>query len=529
MADTPGMATDGLSFWERAKRDPERTAIVPYGDEPVSGQTLLHRTNQIAHLLATSGLASGEVLAVMLPNGVEFVAWVLAGLQMGLYVTPINTRSTTRELGYIIEDSDAGALVSHADRRDIVAAAVVRAGSLMPSPSLPATKNVQLHLAKRFRGGVGPALLERRPGRLLLYTSGTTGRPKGVWRPLSEGDPDRAAVMESERLLSVFSNGNDVLEGPHLVVSPLSFGAPLMLALAAIHLGQALVLGPQSWDTEMVLRLIDQHRVSSTQMVPTMFQRLLRLSPETRSKYDLRSLRRVSHGGAPCDPATKRAMIDWVGPVVEEIYGSTEGGGTSISATEWLERPGSVGRPYGSAVIKILDDDGEELPTGVVGRVFLRTTPFQYLNDPDKTASRHVGDFYTVGDIGYLDEDGYLYLCDRESDVIISGGANVYPAEIESVLVSHPLVADAAVIGVPDMEWGERVHALVELLDPGNPELDSNLANELIAYCRERVTPAKCPKTLEFVQRGMLRFETGKLRRHELRQSARAAVDSTRQ
>jgi long-chain acyl-CoA synthetase len=284
--------------------------------------------------------------------------------------------------------------------------------------------------------------------------------------------------------------------------------------MAALHFGQTVVL-MDKWDAETNLRLIEQHKVTAVHFVPTMFHRMLRLPDETRASYDLSSLRSVVHASAPCPPDVKRAMLDWLGPIVWEYYSSSEVGGTRVSPQEWLDRPGTVGRPFPDAQMRILDDDGNDVPTGTPGLVYFKlATQFEYKGDPGKTAAARHGEFVTVGDIGYVDDGGYLFLCDRAAETIISGGVNVYPAEIEAALLTHPAVAEAAVIGVPDPEWGESVKAVIQLNEgaAASPELEA----ELIEHCRSRLARFKAPRSVDFVET-VPRNPSGKLLRRVLR------------
>jgi len=269
------------------------------------------------------------------------------------------------------------------------------------------------------------------------------------------------------------------------------------------------------WTPEGTLSLIEQHGVTNTHLVPTMFHRLLQLPDEQRTEYDVSSLKTVAHAAAPCPIAVKRQMIDWLGPIVHEYYASSEGGGTRVSAAEWLTKPGTVGRASPGAQIKILDESGAEVPAGTPGRVFmLLRDKFEYHNDPAKTSANRIGDFFTVGDIGYLDEDSYLFLCDRDVNTIIAGGVNIYPAEIEAALLSHPSVGDVAVIGVPNDEWGEEIKAVVQVA-PGISPSDA-LGSELLDHCRAHLAIFKCPRSVDFVE-ALPRQDNGKLYKRELR------------
>jgi long-chain acyl-CoA synthetase len=271
------------------------------------------------------------------------------------------------------------------------------------------------------------------------------------------------------------------------------------------------------WDAEETLRLVDKHKVTHTHVVPTMFHRLLALPDDVRAGYDLSSLRHILHGAAPCPVEVKRRTIEWLGPVVYEYYAATEGGGTFVDSHEWMAKPGTVGKPVEEGVVRIEDDRGDELPTGEIGTVYLRAAAqgkFRYHKDDEKTAASYHGDYFTVGDHGYLDEDGYLFLTGRIAELIISGGVNIYPAEVDAVLLTHPAVGDVGTIGVPDEEWGEKVVAVVE--PKAGAQATPELAAELVAWCRQRLAHYKCPRTIEFVAQ-LPRHDNGKLYRRKLR------------
>jgi len=301
----------------------------------------------------------------------------------------------------------------------------------------------------------------------------------------------------------------------HICGSPLYHTAVLVFAGGAIHAGHTVVL-MDKWAPDDMLRLIDTHRVTNTHMVPTQFVRLLSLPEDVRAKYDVSSLRHMVHAAAPCPPDVKHQMIEWWGPVIDEYYAASEGGGTIVFAEEWLERPGTVGKAWAISEIVILDDDGNELPAGEIGTVYIHmvTGNFEYFKDKDKTDRSRQGKFFTVGDVGYLDPEGWLFLSDRKTDMIISGGANIYPAEIESVLIMHPKVADVAVFGIPHDDWGEEVKAVVEPIEFGEagPELEA----EILAWSADKLAKYKTPRSIDFVEE-LPRDPNGKLYKRKLR------------
>ncbi len=433
-------------------------------------------------------------------------------MQAGLYLTCINFHLTGPEIAYIVGDCGAKALLVG---ERFAAAGRAAADELgFPAEGRLASGKIDgfVSLDDLVRGHSEAPPDDRSAGQAMLYTSGTTGRPKGVRRALSDIDPDTAAALSS-MLSTLF----DITPGPgaHLCAGPLYHAAPLAFGTAAVHLGQTLVLVDR-WDPEQTLQLIEAHRITTSHMVPTMFHRLLALPDEVKGRYDLSSLHSVIHAAAPCPVDVKRRMMEWWGPVIYEYYAATEGGGTYVNPAEWLEHPGTVGRPFPGAEIRIYDDDGHECPAGQPGTVYMGSPigQFEYHNDPKKTAETRRDGLFTVGDVGYLTSDGWLYLCDRKSDMIISGGVNIYPAEIEAVLLSHPKVGDAAVIGVPNDEWGEEVRAVVE--PASGVTADEGLAQDLLAHCREHLASFKCPRAVDF-RAELPRYPTGKLYKRLLR------------
>jgi fatty-acyl-CoA synthase len=358
------------------------------------------------------------------------------------------------------------------------------------------------------------ALGDEREGREMLYSSGTTGRPKGVRKPLPNtpfGDPSAAPVQVAQGIARYGIGPGKVYLSP----APLYHAAPLVYSMSVHRVGGTVVV-MERFDPQLCLDVIARHRVSHAQFVPTMFTRLLRLPEEVRADADLSSLEMVVHAAAPCPVTVKRQIIEWWGPIVHEYYAGTEDiGTTAITSQEWLAHPGSVGRPMDE--IHIVGEDGEELPTGGAGVVyFAGGRPFEYHNDPEKTESiSNSRGWRTLGDIGYLDRDGYLYLTDRLAHMIVSGGVNIYPQEAENVLIGHPGVADVAVIGVPDPEMGEAVLAVVQPTDPGSagPDLEA----ELLAFCRGELATYKCPRRVDFVDE-LPRDPNGKLYKRHLRE-----------
>jgi long-chain acyl-CoA synthetase len=499
-----------LGFWAIAEREPDRLAVVDPDHAHISYGELYREANRLAHGLRQRGLGNGDVLATVLPNGVEAVALTLATAQIGLYLVPANYHLTGAEIGYLLADSGAKALVAHersaaaattaADGKELVRFAVGEIAGFEPYAALTADQSAEL-----------PA--DRTAGALMTYTSGTTGQPKGVRRPLSGMDPHTAGEFGTF-LFQVY--GIPMLgDGAHLVTAPMYHTAVMNHVTAALHSGHAAVLMDR-WTPEDMLSRIDRHKVTSTHLVPTMFHRMLRLPAAERATYDVSSMTHAVHGAAPCPVATKREMVDWWGPVIYEYYAASEGGGTLATPADFEKKPGSVGRPWAISEIAVTDDDFNRLAPGEVGTVWIKmgAQTFRYHRDEEKTRRSWRDGFFTVGDAGYLDDDGYLYLCDRKSDVIIAGGVNIYPAEIESVLLQHPDVADCAVFGVPNDDWGEEVKAAVEPM-PGTAT-DPAQTERLIAYCRESLAAFKCPRSVDFVP-DFPRDPTGKVYKRRLR------------
>ncbi|MEW9549524.1 AMP-binding protein [Nonomuraea sp. NPDC050783] len=480
-------------FYAIAAAHPDRLAVIDTDGTRTTYGELLARVNQVAHGLRARGLGTGDVVAGVLPNGIDAVVMLLATGQIGLYYVPINWHLTEPEIAYILRDCDAGVVVT------------------APGFQVPGAETGTAGLAEGQPTGA-PA--DRTSGAVMWYTSGTTGFPKGVQRPLPGAEPEAVLPLYAWFLGEVV----DLRPGDetHLVTSPMYHSAPCAHTQFALHFGHTVVITPR-FDPENILELVERHRVSNAMMVPTMFHRMLQLPADVRARYDLSSLRQVIHTAAACPVAVKQQIMDWWGPVLYEYYGSTESAiAFAVKPHEWLARPGTVGRPVPTFEARILGEDGAELPPGEPGMIYVKssTSRFEYRKDPAKTAASMRGEWYTPGDIGYLDEDGYLFLCDRRTDLIVSGGVNIYPAEIEAALLEHPAVADVAVIGVPDEEWGHNVVALVQPAEGAEP--GPGLTAELLAHCEPRIARFKHPKVVEYRER-LPRTPTGKLSRSKVR------------
>lgn len=500
-------------FWSIAHHHPSAVAVIEASGKTVTRGELLADSHRLVHGLRARGLQRGDCVAMALPNGSEALALFMAATQAGMYLVPINWHLTAPEIAYVLQDSNAKVFVAS----ERVAKACREAADLAQLPS-----------SGRFAigeiAGFAPftTLLENQPtdvpadrtaGAAMTYTSGTTGRPKGVRRPVGVADPDKVAAAQSG-FLALFGilPGS---EGVHLVCAPLYHTAVLNFATNHLHLGHSVVL-MDKWTPEDALDVISRQRVTSSHMVPTMFNRLLKLDATARAKYDVSSLTHVIHSAAPCPIATKHAMLEWWGPCIYEYYSASEGGGTLATPEQWLKKPGTVGKAWPFSQIRILDDAKQPLPQGSIGSVWIRMGDyrFEYHKDAAKTAEAWNEGFFTVGDAGYLDEDGYLFLCDRKADMIIAGGVNIYPAEVEAQLVTHPSVLDVAVFGIPHADFGEEVKAVVQPV--AGVTADETLASELIAFLSERVAKYKLPRSIDFVAE-LPRDPSGKLYKRKLR------------
>jgi long-chain acyl-CoA synthetase len=487
---------------------PSKPAIVMGSGDHVSYSELERRVNQRAHALRTSGLVKGDTFAFVLENGPEFLATALAGLRSGLIVIPVSTLLTVREISVIVEDSGSKLLIiSPKATQSFVDLAKVPGLPNILCTGAPAngykswTDLCGVQLTTPLEGEV--------PGSEMLYSSGTTGRPKGI---VYRGLVGRARGGVSEAVMEVahmFGLSNQTV---YLCPAPLYHSAPYAWSIAVLRLGGTLVL-MERFDPQNALQLIAEYRVGVAQFVPTHFVRMLKLPRELRESYDISSLQMVIHSAAPCPIEVKRQVIDWVGPIVFEYFGSSEQYVlTMIGSQDWLDHPGSVGRCVNGR-LHICDENGIDVSTGTVGVIYSEGgMDFSYHNDPVRTAaSRNQRGWTTVGDVGYLDDEGFLYLTDRSAFLIITGGVNVYPQEIENLLVVHPAVADAAVVGVPDTEMGEIVTAVVQLINPdqGTPEF----ATELRLWLREQLSGAKVPRHIVFTN-SLPRLPTGKMKKH---------------
>ncbi|ORX00290.1 acyl-CoA synthetase [Mycobacterium triplex] len=484
-----------------------------------SGRVLTYRelddnSARLASALYAMGLRKGDVIAMVSDNAPEAFEIYWAALRSGLYITAVNWHLAADEAAYIVQDSGARVVIASHGVRELAE----RLHDLIPEVRQWYSFGgdvVGYRPYAELLAGAQARLADQPRGAEMLYSSGTTGRPKGIKPHLLPIQVDQPGDPLVGLLAHVFKISYDDV---YLSPAPIYHTAPLKWCGGIQALGGTVVL-MRRFDAEQALAAIQRYRVTVTQMVPTMFVRMLQLPAEIRDAYDISSLRMAVHAAAPCPPDVKDAMIDWWRPILVEYYGATEQHGTTVITTaEWKDKRGSVGKAA-LGVLHICDDDGNELPPGAIGTVYFErdVAPFEYHNDPEKTASSRHPDhpnWCTVGDIGYVDEDGYLFLTDRKAFVIISGGVNIYPQEVENVLTLHPLVFDVAVIGVPDPEMGEQVKAVVQLR-PGTTG-SAELADEIIGYVRDRIAHYKAPRTVDFIDE-LPRTATGKLVKRSLK------------
>jgi long-chain acyl-CoA synthetase len=495
-----------------ARSTPQKPAYIMAGSgEVVTYAELDALSNQGAQLFRAMGLLVGDGVSIMMENHPRYLEVLWAAERCGLRYTAISSRLTAGEVAYILQDSGAKALVTSQAMRDVATEAVKALPEvklLMCDEAVAPYNSFELERARHPATPVA----DETPGAAMLYSSGTTGRPKGVKRPLP-GGPLIVPDASSTPMTSAYGIGPDTI---YLSPAPLYHAAPLGWTMG-VHRQGGTVVVMEKFDPEECLRLIEKHRVTHVQFVPTHFVRMLKLPQDVRTKYDHSSLKVVFHAAAPCPVPVKEQMIAWWGPIIYEYYAGTEGNGrTTINTQEWLTHKGSVGRAMPPAELKICGEDGEPLPVRSEGLIyFAGGARFEYHNAPEKTAdSTNKYGWTTLGDVGWLDEEGYLYLTDRKSFMIISGGVNIYPQEIENLLVTHPKVADVAVIGAPDEEMGEKVVAVIQPMDWA--QAGDDLRAELTAFCRANLSGVKLPRQIDFMEE-LPRHATGKLYKRLIR------------
>lgn len=475
----------------------------------VSYEELEARSNKVANFFRAQGLQRGDAVAIFLENHPRYLEIVWGAQRAGLVFVAVSSRLSASELGYILKDSNAKLIVSSSFAVSLLAGVPID----IPRWLFDVYTGLWGDLDAALEWQSSGVIPDEAPGIDMPYSSGTTGMPKGIRRPLPDVQPLGAPDTLIKLAKGLFGFGPETV---YLSPAPLYHAAPLRWSMTVQALGGTVVL-MEKFDPAKALAAIERYRVTHSQWVPTHFVRLLKLPPADRSAFDLSSHKLAVHAAAPCPVEVKRAMLDWWGPIIHEYYSSSEGVGfTAVGPGEWQTKPGTVGKPV-HGIIHVIDEDGQELPAGKDGVIYFETpTRVAYHNDPVKTASAHNDrGWFTLDDIGHVDDDGYLYLTDRRSFMIISGGVNIYPQEIENRLVIHPMVADVAVIGVPDEEMGEKVLAVVQLA-PGAEPTDK-MVEELDAWCRAELSSVKVPRKFDFVD-DLPREPTGKLLKGRLRE-----------
>ena len=496
-----------------AHTTPDKPAVVMAGTgETVTYAELDAEANRLSRVFRAAGLQQGDHVAFCLENHPRFLSIMWGAHYAGLYYTAMSSRLTTDEMAYIVADCGAKAFITSAYKSDQAALLV----DLMPGVELRLMLDTTVDGYDSYEATIAaheptPLDEERVEGQDMLYSSGTTGQPKGVKVPMLDAALGQGSDGVTMLCQLLFGAAEDTM---YLSPAPLYHAAPLRFCRAVQRSGGTVVV-MEHFDAERYLALVEQYRITFSQVVPTMFIKMLKLPDDIRAKYDLSSLSTVVHAAAPCPVAAKRSMIEWWGPVVHEYYAGTEGNGFVYTNSEdWLAHPGTVGKAV-LGILHIVGEDGDEVPVGEPGTIYFEGSgdaePFQYHNDPEKTAGSRDPKgrgWSTLGDVGRLDEDGFLYLTDRKAYMIITGGVNVYPQEAENLLALHPKVSDVAVLGVPNDDFGEEVKAVVQPVDMADagPELE----RELIAYCKERLADVKCPRSVDFREE-LPRHPTGKL------------------
>ena len=491
-----------------AARSPDKPAVIMASSgESMTYKELEDKANRLSQLFRAAGLQPGDHMSFCMENRLDYLAVLWGAHYAGLYYTAISSRLTTDELGYILEDSGSKAFISSPYKADSIAGL----GDVLSNIPTKLAIGGDIEGFEDFEDSIAKfdptPLPDRMEAQPMLYSSGTTGRPKGV-KPAFPGTPLGATDGFSLMIQALFGATPDSV---YLSPAPLYHAAPLRYCATFQRFGATIVVMDR-FDAEGALAAIQKYEITHSQWVPTMFVRMLKLEEEIRNQYDVSSLTFAIHAAAPCPVAIKEKMLDWWGPVIHEYYAGTEGNGMCYaSPQDWLAHKGTVGKAL-TGEVHIVDDEGNEVPVGEEGGVYFgggNMQQFEYHNAPDKTKGAFLDNGWsTLGDIGKLDEDGFLYLTDRKANMIISGGVNIYPQETENVLTMHPKVADVAVFGVPNADFGEEVKAVVQLVDPS--EASDEMSLELIAYCKEQLADVKCPRSVDFRDE-LPRHPTGKL------------------
>ncbi len=497
---------------DHAQTSPDKPAyIMAATGETVTYKDLNDRSNQGAQLFRKYGLKRGDAIAIFMENNARFMELCWAAQRSGLYFTCISSRLTAGEVEYIAGDCGAKLFITSAAMGSVVDELVDMMPGVEHRLMVGGTRPGYESFEDARDAMPAEPIADESAGTDMLYSSGTTGRPKGIKSPLPDGPINEVPSLLA-LIMGLYGAGT---ESTYLSPAPLYHAAPLRYNMAMHRVGASCVV-MEHFDAEEALKLIEKHKITIAQWVPTMFVRMLKLDEDVRKKYDVSSIDCAIHAAAPCPVPIKEQMIEWWGPVINEYYAGTEGNGfCALNSEEWLAHKGSVGKPL-MGELHICDEEGNELPAGEVGTIYFGGgNEFEYHNDPGKTAeAKHPKGWTTLGDVGRVDDDGYLYLTDRKSYMIISGGVNIYPQEAENLLVTHPKVADVAVIGVPNEDFGEEVKAVVQPMDwaEKGPELEA----ELIAFCQSQLAKIKCPRSIDFDQE-LPRHPTGKLYKRLIR------------
>ena len=493
----------GIAF--HAKNIPDKKAVVSeYGERTF--KELNENSNSYANFLTDKGLVAGDSVAVICKNRPEFLEALFGPIRVGLRITPINWHLTAEEICYIVENCEAKVVVCDALFTDFFIEIKQKLPDVLllsvggeDSLAIPFLNTIQKYDKSDISTPVA--------GRSMLYTSGTTGRPKGVFRK-ENPPPSKTEQLTLETAAFDPELDFSICPGPAYHAAPLGLNInPSLMAGVGVYL-------MDKWDAETMLSLISEYKCTHTHMVATMFHRILRLPNETRSKYDISSMRWILHGAAPCPVEVKQAMIDWMGPIVYEYYAATEGGGCFIQPEEWLKKPGSVGKANEGTEVKILNEEFEEVTQGSEGTIYFSAPSkgrFEYYKAEEKTSGAYWGDYFTMGDIGYCDSDGYHFLTGRSADTVISGGTNIYPQEIDNILLMHDQVAEVCCVGVPNEEWGEEIKAVINLEEGADSEV---VLKELIKMADEKLSGFKKPKSFAFWEEDLQRLPTGKIQRN---------------
>ena len=472
----------------------------------ITWQELNSAANKLANFFLGLGLQNDDGVALLCGNRLEFAIVLAATQRTGTRITPINWHLTEEEVSYIVDNSDAKVFIAEAKYKASAEFAAKENRDLFSCLSIGGEISNFSDFQSAIAAFDASNLTNPMRGGAMLYTSGTTGRPKGVYvsqRPPTLPAPERGLGKSSVTLC----------------MGPAYHAAPLAIDVLLTMVSGGELIFMDRFDPEYALELIDKYKVTHCHMVATMFHRLLHLDQSVKDKYDISSLQLIIHGAAPCPVHVKKAMINWVGPILLEYYAATEGGGGFlIGSEEWLKKPGSVGCPGPEFDNKILDDEGKEVTQGKVGTIYMRapeTGRFQYYKDESKTSSSYRGDYFTLGDMGYFDEDGYLFLTGRTAELIISGGVNIYPQEVDSALMQHPAVHEVCTIGVPNDEWGEEVKSVIQLTSDITPS--QQLVDDLMTFAKQNIAGYKCPRSIDFADE-LPRLPTGKIQRRLVRE-----------